>query len=133
MATSDADDDIIDLDGPTGNADDYVNGMILATTREHPDTARKFLVRTPALMEKQAKARKQQAKRAESLKRKHDSDADDYEHKPKKGKGKKKSADDSPPGMTYYINIPKPPPVAAKKRGTKAATNDGPRYMSAYS
>jgi hypothetical protein len=39
MDTSDSDSDIITLDGPTGYADNDVNAMILATAREHPDSA----------------------------------------------------------------------------------------------
>ncbi|KAJ7906108.1 hypothetical protein B0H13DRAFT_2274196, partial [Mycena leptocephala] len=129
MDTSDSDSDIIALDGPTGYADNDVNAMILATAREHPDAARKFLVKTPALMEKQAKAQQQrerraEKKRAENSKRKHDSDCEDDKPKAKKSKGKKKSSDDPPQTITYYINIPKPPPITSKKRGTKASEDD---------
>ncbi|KAJ7861958.1 hypothetical protein B0H13DRAFT_2072311 [Mycena leptocephala] len=49
---------------------------------------------------------------------------DDDEPKAKKAKGKaKKDLDDPPPSITYYINIPKPPPLT-KKRGAKAADDD---------
>ncbi|KAJ7905020.1 hypothetical protein B0H13DRAFT_2024068 [Mycena leptocephala] len=128
MDPSDSDSDIVALDGPTNYADNDVDGMILATARAHPEATRKFLVRTPALMAKQAKNQQQKERRAEkaAAKRKqNDAEADDDdEPKAKKAKGKaKKDLDDPPPSITYYINIPKPPPLT-KKRGAKAADDD---------
>ncbi|KAJ7799943.1 hypothetical protein B0H13DRAFT_1932859 [Mycena leptocephala] len=112
MDSSDSDSDIIALDGATNYADNDVDAMILATAREHPEAARKFLVRTPALMAKQAK--NQQQKQRAASKRKQDADDNDDKPKAKKAKGKtrQKDLDDDqpPPSITYYINIPKPPP-----------------------
>ncbi|KAJ7901504.1 hypothetical protein B0H13DRAFT_1882927 [Mycena leptocephala] len=125
MDSSDSDSNIIALDGATNYADNDVDAMILATAREHPEAARKFLVRTPALMAKQAK--NQQQKQRAASKRKQDADDNDDKPKAKKAKGKtrQKDLDDDqpPPSITYYINIPKPPPLT-KKRGAKTEDDD---------
>ncbi|KAJ7901554.1 hypothetical protein B0H13DRAFT_1882889 [Mycena leptocephala] len=125
MDSSDSDSDIVALDGTTNYADNDVDAMILATAREHPEAARKFLVRTPALMAKQAK--NQQQKQRAASKRKQDADDNDDKPKAKKAKGKtrQKDLDDDqpPPSITYYINIPKPPPLT-KKRGAKTEDDD---------
>ncbi|KAJ7867452.1 hypothetical protein B0H13DRAFT_2351947 [Mycena leptocephala] len=113
MDSSDSDSDIIALDGATNYADNDVDAMILATAREHPEAARQ----EPAAKQRAASKRKQ--------------DADDNDDKPKakkaKGKTRQKDLDDDqpPPSITYYINIPKPPPLT-KKRARR------PRTMIAF-
>ncbi|KAJ7741624.1 hypothetical protein B0H14DRAFT_3515295 [Mycena olivaceomarginata] len=113
MDGNSSDEDIISINGPLAHADDDVDGMILAVAAEHPEAARKFLVRTPAMMEKQAKARDAKEKRVAKRKASSESSNDS-------------NVDEPPPSITYYIFIPKLPAVTAKKRGnaSKAAGDD---------
>ncbi|KAF7372092.1 hypothetical protein MVEN_00067500 [Mycena venus] len=118
-----SDEDIIAIDGRLTHADNDVDGMILAVAAENPEAARKFLVKTPALMEKQAKAR--DAKEKRGAKRKASSES--VSSSKAKPKGKKKKSDDSdidepPPSITYYIFIPKLPAVTTKKRGKRTVS-----------
>ncbi|KAJ7926487.1 hypothetical protein B0H13DRAFT_1862320 [Mycena leptocephala] len=129
MNSGDSDDDVIAMGAPQDYDDDDVDGMIRAVAAEHPEAARKFLVKTPALMEKQSKALQTKAKRG--AKRKSSSDLDSESGSKAKPKSKKKKSDDSdvhepPLSITYYISIPKLPPVTSKKRGngSKAADDD---------
>ncbi|KAJ7895733.1 hypothetical protein B0H13DRAFT_2034671 [Mycena leptocephala] len=120
MDPSDPDSDIVALDAPTDYADNNVDSMILATARAHPEATRKFLVRTPALMAKQAKNQQQMERCAEKAAAKckqndaEDNDDDEPKAKKAKGKAKKKDSDDPPPSITYYINIPKPLPLTPR-------------------
>ncbi|KAJ7327503.1 hypothetical protein DFH08DRAFT_967933 [Mycena albidolilacea] len=127
MDSNSSNKDIISINRPLAHADNDINGMILAVAAEYPEAAQKFLVRTPAIMEKQAKA--WDAKEKCVTKRKVNSES--VSSAKVKSKGKKKKSNNSdvnepPLSITYYIFIPKLPAVTAKKHGNalKATGND---------
>ncbi|KAJ6505756.1 hypothetical protein C8R47DRAFT_1066646 [Mycena vitilis] len=107
-------------DGSQSCADDDVDGMILATAKEHPEAARKFLVTTPAIVEKM-KAKAVKRKRATT-------EGDDKKVKKAKAKAKKTDTDDDdsdpPPCITYYINIPKAVSATTTKKRASSSKSD---------
>ncbi|KAJ7614234.1 hypothetical protein DFH06DRAFT_1344194 [Mycena polygramma] len=134
MEAGSSDDGMIDVDGGFQYAPDDINGMIMAAKAEGSlasAAANKFLVRTPASMAKAMKRKAEpSATKPNSKKKKTGEDSD--EEPVKKAKGKKKKTDgsdtDEPPStITYYIFIPKLPPVTATKKrasGSKSADDD---------
>ncbi|KAK6971584.1 hypothetical protein R3P38DRAFT_3242187 [Favolaschia claudopus] len=142
MVSSDSDEDITVVEGPSQLSASDLDAMIEGVIADHPagillysvlpeallstlfKACNKFLVRTPEVMAAQAKKAEKKAAKRKRASEETDTAAATETKPPAKRRSKTKAptadSDEPPPSITYYIKIPKEAPAPTKKTHSQA-------------